>query len=230
MDDELEGTKCWQRPCGCYTRAATAPQEPRTVCAAHSVPRTVCRTRLRTPPAFSFSTYTAGWRPHSLPSLIRFTQRVEHCELCRALSWAALKEVHRKFHRCVCFHTTQCSGTCFCALHPFLSKVSLTIIVMPFCPHKHFVAWFREIVVFQFVTDLCGSWTWQCFPNTRRCPVCCVVTVWPVWRVVTVQGPLPPHMLLLHALGQCALLFTIAIFQSTTNIAFYKYVFCFYQG
>ena len=94
-----------------------------------------------------------------------------------------------------------------CALHPFL-KVSLTIIVMPFCPHKHFVAWFREIVVFQFVTDLCGSWTWQCFPNTRRCPVCCVVTVWPVWRVVTVQGPLPPHMLLLHALGQCALLFT----------------------
>ena len=96
---------------------------------AQCVPSTVCRTRLRTPPAFSFSTYTAGWRPHSLTSLIRLTQRVEHCELCRALSWAALKEVHRKFLRCVCFQTIQCSGTCFCALHPFL-KVSLTIIVM----------------------------------------------------------------------------------------------------
>ena len=31
VDDGLEATKCWQRPCGCYTRAATAPQEPHTL-------------------------------------------------------------------------------------------------------------------------------------------------------------------------------------------------------
>ena len=37
VDDELEATKCWQRPCGCYTRAATAPQEPHTVhCRTHA--------------------------------------------------------------------------------------------------------------------------------------------------------------------------------------------------
>ena len=36
------------------------------------------RTRLRT--VFSFSTYTAVWRSHSLPSLIRLTQHVQHCE------------------------------------------------------------------------------------------------------------------------------------------------------
>ena len=68
VDDELEATKCRQRPCGRYTRAATAPQEPHTV----------CRTRSRT--LFSFLTHTALWRPHSLPSLIRLTRRVQHCK------------------------------------------------------------------------------------------------------------------------------------------------------
>ena len=69
--------------------------------------------------------------------------------------------------------------------------------------------WFCERVVHHFVAQIeqqCGSWTWQCFPSTRRCPVWCAR----VWHTVCPcvahcvpcgHSPrplsLPPHMLLL---------------------------------
>ena len=103
-------------------------------------------------------------------------------------------------------------------------------------------AWFCERVAHHFVAQIeqqCGSWTWQCFPSTRRCPVWCARvwhTVCPcvpcarVWhtvcRVVTVQGP-SPSLLTCSSCSSwtlCALLITIAILQSKTNSALFYFL------
>ena len=84
-------------------------------------------------------------------------------------------------------------------------------------------AWFCERVVHHF--EQCGSWTWQCFPSTRRCPVWCARVWHTVCRVVTVQGP-SPSLLTCSSCSSwtlCALLITIAILQSKTNRALFYF-------
>ena len=56
VDDELGGTKCWQRPCVCYTRARPVPLKSRTQCiAAHT---------------FSFLLYAASCLEAALSSIL----------------------------------------------------------------------------------------------------------------------------------------------------------------